>query len=54
MDLIFEMSKPGKKGYSLPARDLPKADLAEKFRRRRPADLPEVIETEIVRHLVKI
>jgi glycine dehydrogenase subunit 2 len=54
MDLIFEISKPGKKGYSLPRLDLPKAELPEPFRRRRPADLPEVSEPEIVRHFVNL
>jgi len=54
MDLIFEISKPGKKGYSLPGRDVPETSLADSFRRRNPAELPEVSEPEIVRHFVNL
>ena len=54
MELIFEISKPGKKGYSLPQPDLPAVTLRENFRRRIPADLPEVSEPEIVRHFVNL
>jgi glycine dehydrogenase subunit 2 len=54
MEVIFELSQPGKKGYSLPRRDVPAAILPENYRRRGQADLPEVSEPEIVRHFVNL
>lgn len=54
MELIFEISRPGRTGYSLPRRDVPEFKLPDQFRRRKPADLPEVSEPEIVRHFVNL
>lgn len=52
--LIFEISKNGRRGYSLPKLDVPEVDLAfsldSSFRRDTPAELPEVSEVEIARH----
>lgn len=55
--LIFEISRPGRKGYELPAdnfgtdglKDIP-ADLL----RKEPADLPEVSELDVVRHYTNL
>ncbi|GKW44371.1 aminomethyl-transferring glycine dehydrogenase subunit GcvPB [Planococcus sp. NCCP-2050] len=52
--LIFEMTKEGRIGYSLPDLDVPEIDLAELFpeelMRDEAADLPEVSELDIMRH----
>ncbi|MGB9721286.1 MAG: aminomethyl-transferring glycine dehydrogenase subunit GcvPB [bacterium] len=54
MELIFEISRPGRKGYSLPLLDCPKIELAEKYQRKMPAELPEISEPEIMRHFVNL
>ncbi|MCM3611246.1 aminomethyl-transferring glycine dehydrogenase subunit GcvPB [Planococcus sp. MERTA32b] len=52
--LIFEMTKEGRVGYSLPELDVPEIDLAdllpEGLVRDEAADLPEVSELDIMRH----
>ncbi|WP_033541918.1 aminomethyl-transferring glycine dehydrogenase subunit GcvPB [Planococcus sp. CAU13] len=52
--LIFEMTKEGRIGYSLPELDVPEIDLAdllpEGLVREEEADLPEVSELDIMRH----
>ncbi|MFB4160546.1 aminomethyl-transferring glycine dehydrogenase subunit GcvPB [Geomicrobium sp. JSM 1781026] len=52
--LIFELSRPGRKGDSLPENDVPEVaveDLLDsKFVRQDDADLPEVSELQLVRH----
>ncbi|TAA70673.1 aminomethyl-transferring glycine dehydrogenase subunit GcvPB [Planococcus salinarum] len=52
--LIFEMTKEGRVGYSLPELDVPEIDLAELLPegllREEAADLPEVSELDIMRH----
>ncbi|WP_100010681.1 aminomethyl-transferring glycine dehydrogenase subunit GcvPB [Lentibacillus sediminis] len=52
--LIFERSKEGRTGYSLPELDVPEIDLqedlADDYVRKEEADLPEVSELEIMRH----
>lgn len=52
--LIFEMSKPGRIGYSLPEMDIPEADLhelvPEGYMREEEPHLPEVSELDIMRH----
>jgi glycine dehydrogenase subunit 2 len=54
MDLLFEKGRPGRKGYSLPACDVPAKPVAEllpdAFRRQLPLGLPELSEGEVVRH----
>lgn len=56
--LIFERSRPGRKGYSLPAADVPvrgpEALLPPGRLRRRPPALPEVSEPEAVRHFTRL
>ncbi len=52
--LIFEISKPGRIGYSLPSLDIPEVSKEElipsEFIRKNDADLPEVSELDIMRH----
>lgn len=50
--LIFELSRPGRKGYSIPDNHLPDAtaSLPESLRRTAPLQLPEVDELTVVRH----
>ncbi|SDM81008.1 glycine dehydrogenase subunit 2 [Fictibacillus solisalsi] len=52
--LIFELSKEGRVGYSLPALDVPEADLGsllpDDYVRTEPAELPQVSELQIMRH----
>lgn len=54
MDLIFEKSKTGRKGYSLPSSDVPVYELADAHRRKMPTPLPEVSEPQIMRHFVNL
>jgi glycine dehydrogenase subunit 2 len=54
METIFEISKSGRRGYSLPELDVPEIVLQESFRRKKPANLPEVSEPQIVRHFVNL
>jgi len=55
--LLFEMSRPGRRGYSLPDCDVPEKPLAElipeKQQRSEPLDLPELSEGEIIRHFTE-
>jgi glycine dehydrogenase subunit 2 len=52
--LIFELSKPGRVGYSIPDLDVPETDLEtlipSDYLRAEEAELPEVSELQIVRH----
>ncbi|MFP3321569.1 aminomethyl-transferring glycine dehydrogenase subunit GcvPB [Planococcus sp. SIMBA_160] len=52
--LIFEMTKQGRVGYSLPELDVPQVDLnellGEELVREEFAELPEVSELDIMRH----
>ncbi|MGD6815557.1 aminomethyl-transferring glycine dehydrogenase subunit GcvPB [Metabacillus sp. 84] len=52
--LIFELSKSGRVGYSLPEMDIPAEDLSEllpgEYIRQTEPELPEVSELDIMRH----
>lgn len=52
--LIFELSKPGRIGYSLPELDIPEASIEElipnEYLRDKEPELPEVAELDIMRH----
>ncbi|WNS74207.1 aminomethyl-transferring glycine dehydrogenase subunit GcvPB [Bacillus sp. DTU_2020_1000418_1_SI_GHA_SEK_038] len=52
--LIFELSTPGRIGYSLPEMDVPETDINELvpagFLREEEPELPEVSELDIMRH----
>jgi glycine dehydrogenase subunit 2 len=61
--LIFEMSKPGRIAYSLPPCDEAIRDavcgtgdslIPGKFRREKDAELPEVSETDVIRHFTEL
>jgi glycine cleavage system P protein (glycine dehydrogenase) subunit 2 len=56
--LIFELSSPGRIAFSLPEPDVPVADLRAlippRYLRRRPAELPEVSEVDVVRHYSRL
>ncbi len=56
--LIFEIGSPGRKGYSLPALEVPRKEItslipAHLLRRAQP-ELPEVSELDIVRHYISL
>ena len=48
--LIFELSKPGRKGYSLPANAFEHHELSPEMKRGADATLPECDELTVVRH----
>ena len=54
MPLIFEISKEGRIGYSLPEMDVPEEQIEtlipEEYIRTEEAGLPEVSELDIMRH----
>lgn len=54
--LIFEISKPGKRGVALPESDVPKKKnlIPESLRRKGRIGLPEASEPEVVRHFVNL
>ena len=55
--LIFEESKPGRKGYTLPELDINKIQnglIPQRFLRNEPPALPEVSEGMVVRHFVNL
>ena len=53
-NLIFELSKPGRKGYSLPACPFGETTLPEHLRRETDAELPECDELTVVRHYTNL
>lgn len=58
MELIFELSKPGRSAYSLPDCDVPQKELAQllpsEALREKEAMLPEVSEVDAVRHFTRL
>ena len=48
--LIFELSHPGRKGYSLPRHEFGDYDIPKEWRREKEAALPECDELTVVRH----
>lgn len=53
--LIFELSKPGRIGYSLPKSDIEEIPfLDEKYLRKTEPELPEVTELDVVRHYTNL
>jgi len=56
--LLFEMSRPGRQGYSLPSCDVPEKPVDEllpkKMQRSEPLELPELSENEIIRHYTEL
>jgi glycine dehydrogenase subunit 2 len=53
--LIFDKGRPGRRGSTVPALDVPLADgLGNGPRRENPAEMPEVTELEVVRHFTNL
>ncbi|MCE1274836.1 MAG: aminomethyl-transferring glycine dehydrogenase subunit GcvPB, partial [Chlorobiales bacterium] len=56
--LIFDLSRSGRKGYSFSPLDIPARPAEEmlpsKFLRKEAAALPEIPESEVVRHFVRL
>ncbi len=51
MELIFEKSVKGRRGFQFPKKDVPvTSSIADKYRRREDAPLAEVSELDVVRH----
>jgi len=51
--IIYEISSPGRKAYTLPGLDVPKTPLPEKYERAE-VNLPEVSELQFVRHYTRL
>lgn len=55
MELIYEISRPGRRGVALPSSDVPRsADLPGNLLRQDKAALPEVSELDLVRHFTNL
>jgi glycine dehydrogenase subunit 2 len=55
MKLIYEKSKPGRRGIGVPRpQGLPVPDVPEELRRKRPPRLPELAEPEVLRHFTQL
>ena len=52
--LIFELSSPGRTGFSLPQVDMDEAPALDPSLLREELDLPEVSEVDVVRHFVRL
>ncbi len=53
-NLIFELSKPGRKGYSLPKNRFGNYEIPQALRRQQDAALPECDEMTVVRHYTNL
>ncbi|GIP32182.1 aminomethyl-transferring glycine dehydrogenase subunit GcvPB [Paenibacillus sp. J2TS4] len=55
---IFELSRPGRIGYSLPPSDVPEVEwttlLPASMLREKQAELPEVYEVDVIRHYTEL
>lgn len=49
---LYEKSRDGRKGYSLPQLDVPAFEFSEEYCRKRGIVLPELSEPDIVRHYI--
>ncbi len=54
MKLIFEKSRPGRRGGELPRHDVPRAEVPAELKRTTPPRLPELAEPEILRHFTEL
>jgi glycine dehydrogenase subunit 2 len=56
--LIFDRSVPGRIGFQIPRQEVPETDPADvlpaHLLRKKPAELPEVSEPEVVRHYINL
>ena len=53
-NLIFELSQPGRKGYSLPKNRFGSCEIPAEMRRAHEAELPECDEMTVVRHYTNL
>src|SRR5215213_10974087 len=58
-DLIFELSRPGRRGHRLPACDVPASQsidemIPTQYRASSPPPLPEVGEIDLIRHFTNL
>ena len=55
MELIFEKSVSGRRGFQIPASDVPvKAEVPAQYQRSQKCELPEVTELDCVRHYTRL
>ncbi len=54
MDLVFELSKPGRGSDHLPHCDVAQAELNPRFMRKERPNLPEVAEVDLARHYTRL
>jgi glycine dehydrogenase subunit 2 len=53
--LAFELSQPGRTGFSLPDDDVPAAPLPEnQLRAQAPEGMPELSELDVIRHFTRL
>jgi glycine dehydrogenase subunit 2 len=53
-ELIYERSRPGRRGLAIPTTDLPIPEIPEGLARKIPPRLPELAEPEVMRHFTKL
>jgi glycine dehydrogenase subunit 2 len=51
---LKDLSRPGRRAWSLPPLDVPERDIGEEFARTERAALPEVAERDLVRHFTRL
>ena len=54
MKLLYEKSRPGRRGATLPRLDLPAGEVPRELRRAQPPRLPELAEPELLRHFTEL
>jgi glycine cleavage system P protein (glycine dehydrogenase) subunit 2 len=55
MELIFEISRRGRKGIRLPEKDVPKSgSIPKEYKRANSAEMPSLSEPEVVRHFTRL
>ncbi len=52
--LLFEVSRPGRRGFSVPRLKSKAHEVPESLRRKSPARLPELSEPEVIRHFTRL
>ena len=54
MKLIYEKSRPGRRGLAIPRPDLPVPEIPAALARKAPPRLPELAEPEVLRHFTEL
>jgi glycine dehydrogenase subunit 2 len=52
--LIYERSRPGRRGGRVPEPGVEPAEVPEELRRSAPPRLPEIAEPDLVRHITEL